>query len=308
MTNVLAIGDTHGNTSAICNVAIPTAKKRDCKIIVQLGDFGYWEHAETGKRFLNKVSKALVRENMIMYWIDGNHENHPLLWETYFPSGPDGLVMIRENLWYVPRGTVWKIGDVTCLGLGGAFSIDKQWRIEQELQDRGHSPFTTLMGDSSYKEWASQREGHTLWWPTEMITYEQAKLARATAAEKGPVDLMFTHDCPTGTDIPGIHSEGKWTYPETWLNRDLLREVYDDVQPKMLVHGHYHVRYTDKLPLKPRVGDGDLLEWDYCRVDGLSNDGRQGFAVVLDMDALFVRESDVDEELMKAAKLLQYHV
>jgi Icc-related predicted phosphoesterase len=265
--NILVIGDTHGNTSAICNVAIPTARKRDCKLIIQVGDFGYWEHQEAGKKFLNKVSKALVRENMVMYWIDGNHENHPLLWQSYHPSGPYGLMMIRPNLYYVPRGTVFKIEDVTCLGLGGAFSIDRDWRINEEL-------------------YAGKPE--TLWWPTEMITFEQAKLARENARDLGPIDLMFTHDCPTGTDIPGIHSKDKWIYPETWLNRDLLREVFDDVQPKMLIHGHYHVRYTDKLPLKPKVGDGDLLEWDYCRVDGLSNDGRDGFAVVLDMDALFV--------------------
>lgn len=266
---ILAIGDTHGNTSAICNVAIPQARKNDCKTIVQCGDFGYWEHQQEGARFLNKVSKCLVREDMTMLWIDGNHENHPLLWDTYAPSGPYGFCMIRPNLYYIPRGTVFKLGETTCLALGGAFSIDKNWRINAELEH--------------------DKPG-TLWWPTEMTRFEDAQKAITNASLNGPIDIMFTHDCPEGTSIPGIHSVDKWRFPETWQNRELLREVFDVAQPRLLVHGHYHVRYTAKLPLKPKVGTGDLLEWEYCRVDGLANDGLDGFAVVLDLDSLFMAE------------------
>lgn len=292
---VLGIGDTHGDTSSICNIAIPIAKKNGCEIIVQEGDFGYHEHAHDGVRFLNKVSKCLVRDGITMYWLDGNHENHPLLWEKYGPSGPFGFYEIRPNLWYMPRGSVFKLGHVTCLALGGAFSIDKHWRLMKELERRGHrvgmysSYGVTDMMDSSVKEWAKNVEGHTYWWPTEMITHEQAKLAKKNAAEQGPIDIMFTHDVPDGIDVPGIHSQEKWKYPETWQNRGLLREVFDVAQPKLLVHGHYHVRYTGKLPLKPNEAklEGGLLEWDYCRVDGLSYNGKEGFAVVLDLDELF---------------------
>lgn len=285
---VLAIGDTHGNTQAICNVAIPVARKNDCHTIIQCGDFGYWEHTQEGARFLNKVSKCLVREDREMFWFDGNHDNHPKLWRDYAPSGPYGFCLIRPNLWYVPRGTVFKLGHVNCLALGGAFSIDKAWRISEEMQRRGHKPFSVHEGDSSAKEWATLDVEHTLWWPTEMVRFEDAQKAIANVKDT-PIDIMFTHDVPDGVDVPGIHSSEKWKYPETWQNRALLREVFDVAQPKLLVHGHYHVRYTGKLPLKPNQAklDGGLLEWDYCRVDGLSNDGREGFAVVLDLDELF---------------------
>lgn len=293
MTKILACGDVHGNTSAVCNVAIPIAKKNGCKTIMQVGDWGYWEHQQDGKRFLDKVSKALVREDITLYWIDGNHENHPKLWAEYAPSGPDGFCMIRPNLYYIPRGTVWKFDGVTCLGLGGAFSIDKEWRLQYELRDAGLLRSSDYMYSKfSHAEVSEYSVGsdfvHTMWWPTEMIRFEDAELAKKNAVEKGPIDIMFTHDVPTGVDVPGIHSVDKWRWPETWQNRDLLREVYDVVQPKLLIHGHYHVRYTGKLPLQPKVGTGDLLEWEYCRVDGLANDGLQGFAVVLDLDSLFV--------------------
>lgn len=267
---ILAIGDTHCNTSAICNVAIPQARKNDCEYIVQCGDFGYLEHEDDGRRFLHKVSKHLVRNNLIMYWIDGNHDNHPKLWAEY-PPGDDGLCLIRPNLFYVPRGTVFKLGHVTCLGLGGAFSIDREWRLEQEK--KSGKPLT----------W---------YWPTEMITSGDCATACENAERYGPIDIMFTHEAPTGLDIPGHHADDKWRWPLSNINRDFLREVFDEVQPKLLIHGHHHRRYTWKLPLKPNQAklDGGLLEWDYCRVDGLANDGRTGFAICLDLDAMFVAE------------------
>lgn len=314
MTNILVIGDTHMDTSSICNVAISKARKNDIHTIVQLGDFGFWEHQDRGRRFLDKISKCLVREQINMYWIDGNHDNHPLLWETY---GNDDICQVRPNLFYVPRGTVWSMHGVTCMGLGGAFSIDKEWRIQEELMNAGlmRGRFDVHHTDV---DMGSDFE-HTLWWPTEMVTDDDVERAVRHAHGKN-VDIMFTHDCPTGVDIPGIHSEGKWVFHETWLNRDKLEVVFDRVQPKLLMHGHYHIRYTGKKALKPRqpTTDGGLLDWDYCRVDGLACNGMHGFAVALDLDSLFMAESEPEpitekhakavQEVIDAANVLKYHV
>lgn len=266
MTKILVCGDTHMDTSSICNVAIPKATKNECPIIVQVGDFGFWEHIERGRIFLNKVSKLLVRNDIIMYWIDGNHDNHPLLWATYPGDSP---VEIRPNLFYMDRGSVMKIGSANCLFVGGGYSIDAEWRIMQELQDG---------------------RPETLWWPTEMITDAEVERAIRHVESDGPIDLMFSHDVPHGLNVPGVHAEQKQQIYQSEANRTMLTQIFKAAQPKMLIHGHYHVRYTDKLPLQPKVGDGDLLEWDYCRVDGLACNGMSGFAVVLDLDSLFVSE------------------
>lgn len=292
---VLSIGDTHCDSQSICNIAIPQAVRNDCKVIIQVGDFGYLEHVQAyGGKFLDTVSKHLVKHDVEMYWLDGNHENHPLLWEKYPPTEweppADGAKFceIRPNLWYMPRGTVFTLGHVRCLALGGAFSIDKMRRLTIELQNRGHRKMYSSYGitdqmDSSINEWAKQVEGHTHWWPTEMITDEQVELAIKNAEAQGPVDIMFTHDCPEGVSVPGLHAADKWKYPETNQNRERLRTVFDAVQPKLLVHGHYHTAYTGRLPLKEEG-------WG-CRVEGLANDGRQGFSIVLDLGNLFPVES-----------------
>lgn len=278
---ILALGDVHGFTSAVCNLALPQADKHDIKTIIQVGDFGYWEHADEGKRYLDKVSKHLVRRGIEMWWLDGNHENHPMLWDKYKPSGPNGFLEVRPNLWYMPRGSVFKLGNVRCLVLGGAFSIDKAWRVQKELRDAGILRPTDYISGSKYMAqdyFVGSDFVHKLWWPTEMITDDEVATAIKNVGDE-PIDIMFSHDCPTGVSIPGIHSVDKWKYPQTWENRDRLLEVFQVAQPKLLVHGHYHTAYTARLPLKEEG-------WG-CRIEGLANDGNQGFTIVLDLDLLF---------------------
>lgn len=260
---LLVCGDTHMNTFAINNVAVAQAKKHGCTDIFQVGDFGFWTHEPEGVQFIKKVSKYLVKNGMTLYWIDGNHDNHPKLWAEYAPEAPYGFCRIAENLWYVPRGTVWQWNNVRFLGLGGAWSIDSQWRLNAE-KARG------MPG--------------TLWWPTETIR-EQDIEAAIENLEGLPVDVMFSHDCPTGPDIPGVPTKDMYRWPLTWENRLRVRRVFDQAQPQLLVHGHYHVRYTEMLA-EPYDNNG-LLDYRVARVEGLANDGLDGFAIVLDLDALF---------------------
>jgi len=192
---ILLVGDSHGDAGFISFV-VGHAMAGDCALIVQLGDFGYWEHAPWGKAFLGHCSRELVRAGISMYWIDGNHENHPLLWAKY-PTGEDGFCEVRPNLFYIPRGHSWEWEGHRCLGLGGAFSIDRDWRLREEA-------------------FAGQPE--TLWWPTELITENNV----ARAKEVGAADIVFSHDCPDGVPIPGIHADDKALFPASAANRDAL--------------------------------------------------------------------------------------
>lgn len=129
---VLLLGDTHGNAYWF-KQACRKAQFLGCEVILQLGDFGYWEHIDDDD-FLGKCSKYLEKYERYCVWLDGNHENHPLLWEKYGPpdikyattqeiasstleelnSGlnydpgqPKDWWKIREHLYYLPRGARW---------------------------------------------------------------------------------------------------------------------------------------------------------------------------------------------------------
>lgn len=217
MMKILVAGDTHGEAGWIrwlCRKAV----ERDCDRILQVGDFGFWEHRGNGRVFLEKVQATLEDHDLDLYWIDGNHENHTLLRSQYV-TGLEQMNEIRPRIHYIPRGHAWDWNGVSFLGLGGAKSIDKEYRT---------------LGDS--------------WWAEELIT--EVEVAR-TIENLGDeyVNVMVTHDCPLGVDIPldDGNTSIKIADDETYINRRHLLDVVREAQPEILLHGHYHVRYSSVL-------------------------------------------------------------
>ncbi len=229
---ILAVGDTHGDSLTV-RAALDEAEGR-ADWVVQVGDFGYWEHTREGVRFLDTCNTFAAEAEVPIVFLDGNHENHPLLWERYSESDktPEGFWTIRPNVFYAPRGHRWVWDTRRFLALGGAYSIDRYWR---------------KLGDS--------------YWLTEEITNEEAD----NAAAGGPVDVMFTHDAPLSVH-PTANAE-KNLFPETSANRAKIEKVVEATRPSLLVHGHWHVRYSDTFEHR----DGYTT-----RVEGLAADGRPG--------------------------------
>jgi calcineurin-like phosphoesterase family protein len=229
---VLLLGDTHGN-DRFFKLACHTAIEQGCDTVFQLGDFGYWEHYPQGVQYLEYCSAVLSVLNLRCIFLDGNHENHPLLWAKYGPAArehtvsPEGFWRVRERLHYAPRGHRWSWEGIRFLALGGAYSIDEKMRTP---------------GKS--------------WWATELITDREVEVASAG----GKVDVMLSHDAPWGVSIPSleraIERHGAEVYPLSRQNREQVSRVVDVVQPHWLIHGHYHDRYTDHYQSTGIVGLG----------------------------------------------------
>lgn len=223
-------GDWHGEAWA-ADKTIAWAAYQGSQVILHTGDFGVWS-GSGGQFFLKAVSAALVRHNLSLIFVDGNHEDFDLLYE--YPINEFGLRPILPRLYHAPRGFRWKWNDVRFLALGGATSLDKPHR---------------MLGVS--------------WWPQEELTYSDC----TKAIDGGEADVMITHDCPAGVSIPGIpdeptHSE-LFSYDEivrAHSHRRTLRAVVDEVQPTHLYHGHFHRKYVQEV----RFGDGPMT-----RVTGL---------------------------------------
>ncbi len=236
---VLFVGDTHGNEPFVRKLAAE-ATRQTADVVVQVGDFGYWEHNKNwGKRFLKVVSDAAKETGVPWYFIDGNHENHPLLWKTYTERDDEGFIKVRPFLSYIPRGHVWQWDGKTFLGLGGAYSIDQEWRIP------GRS-----------------------YWPTEIIRDADVSTA-LKAVDK--IDVLVSHDAPSDVNIPCLAAQDKWNYPGTVINRDKLQVVMQVLLPTLIVHGHYHERYSSELSFPLGVVD-DQLDWHRIQIEGLAAD------------------------------------
>lgn len=240
---VLVLGDMHGE-GAVFVARMKKARERGVRHVLQLGDFGYWEHHQDGAGYLKLLSRQAGIYGMQIIWIDGNHENHDLLRARYVNDAHatdggvngTGLYEVRPNVIYASRGARWDYAGTRFLAMGGAASID----TKPVIGPNGR----VVRGTERWK----RVEGKS-WWPTEVIT--DAEIDAAIAG--GDTDVLVSHDSPWGVDIPTLRASdpvfGKDAFPESAENRRKLRRLVDAVKPALLLHGHYHDRYQEMLIL-----------------------------------------------------------
>lgn len=214
------------------NRAIIHAVEQDCTKIVQVGDFGYWPQTNKGKEFLAKLQTLLDMYNIDCVWIDGNHEDHMSLVEL--DNEYHGF--LGSRLRHAARGSRWVWDNKVFLALGGAWSIDQ-----------------------------GSRTAYIDWFPQEVITAGQMHVA----LDGGPCDVLVVHDAPYG----GLVTETiRPTEPDCVANMRAVDTVMAHTKPELLVHGHHHYRYTEKI--------------DGTKIEGLSCDGDWGSMIVVDTENL----------------------
>lgn len=245
LTRICVAGDWHGNTawatSLIRAVSNDYLADQPYPLFLQLGDFGIWPGLD-GSKYREKIAKALNKTGAKLFFIDGNHEKHPWLYDRMEKHTVKGYAendiihgavrcYHQTDFFWLPRGKRWDWHGRQWLALGGAVSVDRQWRTEGED-----------------------------WWPTEAITDEQAQLAIAG----GHADVMVTHDSPSSVFIN--FPRGTWPHKEIFKaeqGRAKLQSVVDVVQPEYIMHGHMHMQFTKIL----------TTNWGKMRVDCLDMDG-----------------------------------
>jgi len=242
MDKIMFLGDVHGSYPFM-KAAIDATVTYQADAIVQVGDFGVWDHVPAGVDFLDRTNDQLERKGKWLIFVDGNHENFDSLLGSYALDSESGFRLVRDRILHAPRGHVWSINGLNFLAFGGASSID---------------------GPDGPSWWGQARGLGNGWWPQERISEGDVQRA-LEKTEMVPIDVMVTHDCPDGVSIPGI---GKG-YPAGDACRKAVRAVMDAAQPQLLVCGHYHRRHTAAL--------------DQTRVEILSsNEQKSGQAIFLE--------------------------
>ncbi|MEB0001674.1 metallophosphoesterase [Cryobacterium sp. 10S3] len=233
-TRVAVAGDWHANVSWV-QKAIPFLARQapGTRTILHVGDFAFWPGPE-GKSFLDSVDYWCHRAGIERVLVTpGNHEDWDRLDEA-FAQHPGEAVRFSKAVWALPRGYRFALGSRTFLSFGGGASLD----------------------------YANRRIGKT-WWLTEAPTDEDVENAIAG----GPVDVLITHESVNGgtAAVEKILGSNAFGWSDTALAyaaaaRDRVTQVWEAVNPAVVVHGHMHV--ADEIEL----GDGR-------RVYSLANDG-----------------------------------
>jgi predicted phosphodiesterase len=215
----MLLGDTHGKTAELKG-PLRRAKKDGVEAIVQVGDFGFiWRDDNRLDRVVNFRSQIY---EVPIYFLDGNHEDHDRMEEMNATHDAERFVEVANNIFYLPRGFAWEWDGVRFMSVGGAVSTD--------VEPSFGWPGRTLGFD---------------WFPQERISYRDVD----RAISKGKVDVLLSHDV---AEIPPVLGEKLQRMDfrldrETRSNRMALRAIAEEVQPKLMVHGHYHYRYNDLL-------------------------------------------------------------
>ncbi len=258
-------GDTHGTTEFLTDYLYPKAAALGADAIVQCGDFGFWEHQFDGVDFLDEVELAGEKYAIPLYALHGNHDNWSLVMASYGQvRDEDWFVRVREHIRYIPQGHIWTWAGYRMRAFGGAYSVDKMWRLDLERK---------MWRQAAAKEEARRAAGRphrdvpstagTLWFPDEEMTDEE--FTELMVLDAQPVDVVFSHDKPRSSN-PGPHFKD---LVECLPNQDRLQLALAALRPRWWFHGHLHQLYRDTVPAGEV--DGEL---HYTTVVGLSCDSR----------------------------------
>ncbi|WP_369148952.1 metallophosphoesterase [Streptomyces sp. R44] len=217
---VLLAGDSHGDAAFVeelCRVAVD----QGCRLILQLGDFGYFPRTEAGRAFLASVGRSCTRADVDLWWLDGNHDDHDTL--ATLAADPAHAVPVAERVRHLPRGHRFTLGGVRFGCLGGAHSIDRARRT------RGVD-----------------------WWEDENPRPED--LVRLGTE---PLDVLLSHDAPLGVPESSVlRSLPEDDRSTVQRGRSLLRRAAVATRPRLFVHGHVHRASRAEVHLEEAANGG----------------------------------------------------
>lgn len=216
---VYITGDIHGSLEPIyelCNKYNPTAED----IVVILGDVGVNYY---GGRRDKRLKHRMNNLGCTFFCIHGNHENRPQNILSYKEKQWNGGRVLYEkdfpNILFPRDGDIFNIEGKRCLVIGGAYSVDKYYRL--------------ITG--------------AMWWSDEQPSEITKAYVEAQVAVND-IDVVFSHTCPfkyipTECFLPNIDQSEVDDSTERWLDA-----IENRIDYQAWYVGHWHTnKHVDKI-------------------------------------------------------------
>lgn len=239
-------GDTHGDFCRFNRLNL-----NDEDIMIILGDVGINYYLD---EYDKKLKERLSKYNFKLFCIQGNHEERPEKILSYHEVEMfGGQVYIEDeypNLIFAKNGELYNFNGKGVLVIGGAYSIDKDYRIS-----KGYP-----------------------WFKNEQLS----ELERKSILEKYTgrhVDIILSHTCPLKYEPK---ESFKLSLPQELVDKSMenfLNEIEEKIDYDKWYCGHYHIEKTI-----------DKLEFMFGRIKNLETgdfipkyDFRTGYEIVRDV-------------------------
>ena len=224
MSRVYITGDKHGDYSSV-NRFISFAQPTKDDVLIVLGDNGVNYYGEKKDR---RLKKRLSKLPITFFMIRGNHDMRPPL-RLYKRkhiklNRIEGDFLVEDefpNILFAIDGERYRIDNEDVLVIGGAYSVDKFYRLE--------------MYELGYHQYR--------WFPDEQLTADERSVIYHSVCAKPP-NVILAHTCPlrkqpTEKFLSYVDQGSVDRTMEEWLD-----EVYSMCPRTDWYCGHWH---TDKV-------------------------------------------------------------
>ena len=208
-------GDTHRDFSRIYKL-----EKDTDNMLIVLGDVGI-------NYYLNEEDKNykehLKKLNLKLFCVRGNHEERPENISTYKEVEMfGGKVFIEEdypNLIFAKDGEIYNIDGKSVLVIGGAYSVDKEYRLLYRHK----------------------------WFKDEQLTKEEMNNILDNVKGKH-FDIVLTHTCPYKYEPREVFIQGLDQSKVDKSMEHFLDKIEENINYDKWYCGHYHTeKQIDKL-------------------------------------------------------------
>lgn len=261
-------GDIHGYPDKLIE-KIEEMELTENDTVIILGDAGFNFFLSDNDELAKRKTKRVPCK---FFCIQGNHEGRPHHLPAYHQeSYCGGMVWVEDkypNLLFAKDGEVYDFDGYKCLVIGGAYSVDKYWRIfrrgEGELLLNEHYADIAVFARGNTSDLSVQRfldkmaenapYGCYGWFNDEQISGENKK--RVEKAIEQPVDFVFSHTCPFHLEpidmfLPQVDQSTVDTSTEEWLDT-----IWEKTDFEKWFCGHWH---TDRTVGKLRFLYHDII-------------------------------------------------
>lgn len=234
ITKFLLTGDCHANFSRFKNLPKEDQNNENLGVVI-LGDLGLNFTLGSGdsqlKNFLDKRYKFTI------YGVRGNHEARPQDvpgMELVYDENVQGEVYLQKKwpkLRYFKDWGIYQFGDYKVAIIGGAYSVDKYYRLANGLR----------------------------WFENEQLsTEEMIECTRDFTNQK--IDLVLTHTCPVAWEpsdlfLPSVNQSTVDKSMELFLEE--LAQVFEW---NVWCFGHYHSDRIERPHIEQLYTDMEDLD------------------------------------------------
>ncbi len=162
---------------------------------------------------MHQMSEVVTASAMRVLFIDGDQDPHDLL-DHLPPSANDDRVRhLGRNCWYLPRGTRWIWDNVRFAAIGGASPVHTGARSPRATPEKN--------------DWVA-------------------------AVGPGQVDVFVMHECPAGTEIPGLDDKelADRDREQRQLHRRRALVAAQFVRARWVMSGHYETAFESVSELR----------------------------------------------------------